>query len=149
MGLVAVAATAVAAAAAAVPATATSAAAAISTATATATAAATTVPTTATAAAPVFAGTGFIDGQGAAVVLLPIEGCNRGFRLIIVRHFDEPKTLAPTGIPIIDHLGRQDLPVRPKQLLEFRAIHLVAQVPDVQLLSHCEISYEWLMTAPF
>jgi hypothetical protein len=89
-----------------------------------------------TAAAAVLAGTGFVDGEGPAVVLLAVEGRDRRVGFLVVGHLDEPEALAPAGVPVVDHLGGQDLPVRAEQLLQLRAIHRVAQVPDVQLLSH-------------
>jgi hypothetical protein len=105
---------------------ATTAAAAAESAATTATAAttkSTTTATTATTTAPLFAGTGFIDGQCAATMFLAVESGDSGLRLVIGSHFDEPKTLATAGVPIVDDLGRHNLAMLAKQLLELRAIH--------------------------
>jgi hypothetical protein len=101
-----------------------------------ATAAATTAAASSAAEAPFLAGAGLVDGEGAAIVLLAVEGLNGCLGFVVVRHLDEPETFTAAGVAIVDHLGRKNLAVLAKQLLEFRAIHLVAQVPDVQLLSH-------------
>jgi hypothetical protein len=91
---------------------------------------------TTTAAAPLFAGTRFVDGKCPAVVLLTIQGRNRGRGLLIRGHFDKSKSFAAPGVTIIDDLCRNHLAMRSKQLFEFRAIDTVAQVPDIQLLTH-------------
>jgi hypothetical protein len=75
------------------------------------TAAAAAVPST-TAAAPAPAATrtlltrtGFVDGQGPAIVLLAIERRDGCLRFLIAGHFNEPEPLAAAGITIIDDLG--------------------------------------------
>src|SRR5688500_5195617 len=140
-GLVAIASAAVAAAAptpAAEP-TAAAAPAAEPTAPAATAAAAEPAPTTAaTAATAIFARACFVDGEGAAAVLLAVQRRDCGRGLVIVGHLDEPETLAPAGVPVVDVLGGHDLAVLPEELLQLRAIDAVAQVADVQLLTHCE-----------
>src|SRR5262249_7350606 len=83
-----------------------------------------------------FARAGFVDGQGAAVVLLAVEGRDRGFRLGVTAHLDEPETLAPPGLPVGDDLGALDRAVLREELFQLRAIDLIAEVTDVQLLAH-------------
>src|SRR5205823_1676207 len=110
------------------------------------TAATTTVAAATTAAAAtaaLFAGTGFIDGEGPAIVLLSVEGLDGSLGFVVVRHFDEAKALGPAGVAIVDDLGRGDLAVLAEQLLEFRAIDLVAQVPDIQFLTHWNLLKKW------
>src|SRR5438067_1113705 len=132
--LVAVAATAAATAAAATEPTAAAAAATAAAAVTTAAAATTTAtePTAATTAAAatraLFARAGFVDGQGATVVLLAVECRDGGRRLVIVRHLDEAEPLAAAGVAVVDDLCRDDLAVGAEQLFEFRAIDFVAQV---------------------
>jgi hypothetical protein len=92
--------------------------------------------TTAAATPAIFARTRFVHGEGSAVMLLPIQGRNRGGRFLIGSHFDKTKAFAPAGVTVIDDLSRHNLAMRRKQLFEFRAIDAVAQVPDVQLLTH-------------
>src|SRR5437588_7512714 len=99
--------------------------------------------------ATLFAGTGFVDGKGTPVVLLAVEGGDGRLRLVIVGHLDEPESLAAAGVAVVDDLSREHLAVLAEQLFQFRAIDVVAQVSHVQLLSHCDVSYEWLQAAPF
>jgi hypothetical protein len=47
------------------------------------------------------------------------------------------------------HLRRQDLPVLGEQLLDLGAIHLVAQIAQIQLLSHRDAPCAWLIAAPY
>src|SRR5207237_1215092 len=108
-------------------------AASASTATAPATTAATAKP-----APTIFLGTRFVDGQRAAVVLLPIQGGDRGRRFLVRGHLDKAEALAPAGVAIVDNLGAGHLTVLPKQLFEIRAGHVVAQIPHVKLLTHLE-----------
>jgi hypothetical protein len=102
---------------------------------ATATAVATTTtPATATAevaARAVFTGLGFVDGQGSALVLLPVEGGNRCLGFFVAGHFDESETFAAAGVPIADDLGAFDSAVSAKQLLKGRAIDVVAQISHI------------------
>ena len=69
-------------------------------------------------------------------MLLAVQGRDRRIGFLVVRHLDEPEALAPAGVAVVDDLGGQDLPVCAEQLLQLRAIDRVAQVTDVQLLSH-------------
>jgi hypothetical protein len=104
----------------------------------TTTASATVSATTATATAgTILARTGFIDGERPAAVVLTVQRCDRRLRFFVSSHFDETETLASTGVAIINDLRRDDLAVLAKQLFQLRAIDLIAQVADVQLLTHC------------
>jgi hypothetical protein len=138
--LVAIATAAVAAATAAATeaATATTTAAATESAAATAAAAesATTTAAAATTAATFFTGPGFVDGQGATAVLLAVEGRDSRLGFGVAVHFDKTKPLAAAGVTIIDDLGRHDLAMGAEQLLEFGAVHAIAEVSNVQLLTH-------------
>jgi hypothetical protein len=142
-GLVSVSSTAIAAistatAAAAIAAAATSAAAsAIAATAAAASTAATTTATESAAVAAVFAGTGFIDGKGAALMLSAVQGGDGRLGLGVAGHLDESESLAPASIAVVDDLGRNNLPMSREQLFQHRAINVVAQVSDVQLLTHC------------
>src|SRR5215210_5163879 len=109
---------------AAAPATVASATAATATAVAAAAAAAATTAVAAaaaaaaTAAGTVLTGPGFVDGEGPAAVLLAVERGDGRLGLVIVRHFDEPEALAAAGVPVVDDLGGDDLPVLTKQLFQ-------------------------------
>ena len=73
--------------------------------TATAATAATTVSATTSASATLFAGTGFVDSQRTPVVILLVQTTDRLVGGIIIRHFDETETLAPTGVPVLNDLS--------------------------------------------
>jgi hypothetical protein len=64
-------------------------------------------------------------------VLLAVQSGNRRLSFLVAGHFHEPETLAAAGVSIIDNLSGHHLAMGAKQLFEFRAIHLVAQVPDI------------------
>jgi hypothetical protein len=100
--------------------------------------------TAATTTGSFFLRTGFIDGQGATVVLDTVEGGNRGCRLVVAGHFDKTKTLAATGIAVVDDLRGDHLAMSAKQLLEFRTVHVVTEIPHVQLLTHVILLYGYL-----
>jgi hypothetical protein len=118
--------------------------AAVATAATATTPAATTVATASTTAtATVFLGLGFVDGEGATVMLLPVEGCNGGLRFFITAHFHESETLAPTGIPVLDHLSALDGAVLGAQLLQIGVRDIVAQISDVQFPAHFNAPASW------
>ena len=100
------------------------------TATSTTTAAETTA-STATTTGTLFTGASFIDGQCAAFMLLAVQSGDRSLGFLVAGHFHEPETLAAAGVSIIDNLSGHNLAMGTKQLFEFRAIHLVAQVPNI------------------
>src|ERR1700722_20015175 len=87
-----------------VPPPAPTAAAAPTTAAASAVAAATTATAAAatTAARTFLTWLGFIDGQGAAAVLLAVQRGNRRLGLAVSAHLDESETLRPAGVPVGD-----------------------------------------------
>lgn len=59
-------------------------------------------------------------------MLLAVETGNGSLGFFIAGHFDEPKTLASAGVAVVDDLGGNNLPVRTKQLFQFRAVDLIA-----------------------
>jgi hypothetical protein len=69
-------------------------------------------------------------------MLLAVERGNRRVRFGVAGHLDEAKALAATGVAVIDDLRRHHLAVLAKQLFQLRAIDVIAQIPDVQLLTH-------------
>jgi hypothetical protein len=81
-------------------------------------------------------------------VLLAIKAGDRRVGFAVIGHFDKAKTLAPAGVTIVDDLRRQHLPVLGKELFQFRAVHLVAQISHIQLLSHLDVSCAWLIYGP-
>jgi hypothetical protein len=101
-----------------------------------ATAAATESTTASAATATIFARTRFVDGQGPAAMLLAIERRDRRLGFLIGAHLDEAESLGSARVAIVDDLSRNNRAVLCEQLLEFRAIDLVAQVPNIKLLTH-------------
>src|SRR5580692_10168297 len=75
--------------------------------------------TTAATSAAFFAGTGFIDGEGATAMLLAVEGGNCRLGFLIGAHFDKSEPFAAAGVAVVDDLGGYHLPMRGKQLFEF------------------------------
>jgi hypothetical protein len=125
------------------PTTATAAATAATTTVTTAAAAATatttavsTTATTTTAWAAAFFGFGFIDGESASAVFLTVECGDTGLRLGIAAHLDESETLAAAGFPIGNHFSALNSAMRSEQFLQCRAIDIVAQISNIQLLAH-------------
>jgi hypothetical protein len=91
---------------------------------------------TTTAAAPVFARLGLVDRQSSTVVILIVEAVDRGLGLSLGVHLDEPETLAPAGVAVLNDLGALDGAELRKQLLKLRAVDLIGQITDIQLLAH-------------
>ena len=129
------------------PATAaTAAAATTATAAISAAAAATAAEAAATAAAAttaaIFARLGLVDGQGATVVLLAVQGGNRRRGFFSRGHFDESEALAAAGVAIGDDLGRGDGAVLGEHLLQIGSAYGIGQVSNVQLLvTHDALQY--------
>ena len=65
-----------------------------------------------------FAGTGLVDGQGASLPLLAIQGLDGGVRSFLGSHADEGETARPPGHFIHDKVNRVDGAVLRKQILE-------------------------------
>jgi hypothetical protein len=106
------------------------------------TAAASAVSTTSsatTAAAALFARARFVDGEGAAAVLLAVERRDRRIRFRVAGHLDKSKTFASPGVAIVDDLCRHHGAMRSEKLLELGAVHAVGQIAHVQLLSHRDL----------
>jgi hypothetical protein len=79
---------------------------------------------------------GLVHGQFATAVLLFVERCDCRLGFEFVFHFDKPKTLAAAGISIINDLRAIHDSVCGEQLLQFRAVHFVAQISDVEFFAH-------------
>ena len=58
-------------------------------------------------------------------MIMIMQSRNRGLSFGIGSHFDEPESLAPTGLTILNHFGAGDCPVLTEQLLQFRTAHAV------------------------
>jgi hypothetical protein len=69
-------------------------------------------------------------------MLLAVEGCDRGLGFFVAAHLDETEALAAARVAIINDLSRHHLTVLTKELLQLGTIDLIAQVPDIQLLTH-------------
>jgi hypothetical protein len=92
--------------------------------------------TTTTTAASVFARLGLVDGQASAVVILVVEAVNRGQGLGLGVHLDESESLAPAGVAVLNDLGALDGAELREQLLKLRAVDLIGQITNIQLLAH-------------
>src|SRR5262245_8422466 len=85
----------------------TAAASAATTAAVTATAT-TTAAAEATATGALFAGLGFVDGEGAAAVFLAVHRRDRGLGLGVAAHLDESEALGASGVAVVDDLRALD-----------------------------------------
>jgi hypothetical protein len=117
---------------------ATTAAAAATVAAAATAAAATTVTASAatTAAATIFLRASFVDGQRATVVLRLVQVLGRFASAIFIFHLDEAKALAAARVAVHDDLRTADNAVLAEEFFENLVGDTVAQVTNVQLLSH-------------
>jgi hypothetical protein len=97
---------------------------------------ATPAPIATASAASIFAGLGFVDRESTAVVLAIVKTIDggQGFGLAIHLHKAEP--FASPGVAVLDHLGALNGPELGEELLELRAIDLIGQITDIQLLAH-------------
>src|SRR5438874_7670375 len=77
-----------------------------------------------------------VDGEGAPVRLFAVQGGDGGLGLLVGLHFHKPEALGPSRVPVHDDLGRLHRAVRLEHLDEIAVAHRVAQVADVQLLTH-------------
>src|SRR5205823_13634084 len=90
----------------------------------------------ATAARALFARLSLVDGQRTTAVVLAVLGGDRGLRLGVAAHFHESEALAATGVTVGDDLRALHGAVLGEELLQRRAIDVVAHVSDIQLLAH-------------
>src|SRR5262249_21390394 len=94
----------------------------------------TTPPGTAAATASLWLG--LVDGQGAAVHLLAVEGGDGGLGLLVRLHLDEGEALGLPRVTVRDDLGRLHPAVLPEQLLQVAGGDGVGQVADIKLFPH-------------
>jgi len=113
--------------------TASSAAAAAATSTTAATAA---IAAATAAASAVRTGLGLIDLNSSAAVVLTIQGGNRRLGFRVAAHLDKGKPLALAGAAIADNLGTLNRAVGAEHFFQVRAFHIIAQISDIQLLTH-------------
>jgi hypothetical protein len=92
--------------------------------------------TTTTATRAIFTRLGLVDGEGAAIVLLPVQGRDGGLRFAVAAHLNKAEALAPAGVPVADDFRRLHGAVLREQLLQIRTCRVIAQVPDIQLAAH-------------
>src|SRR5215831_5821740 len=78
-------------------------------------------------------GTGFVDGQRAAAVLLPGETRDRIARLVVVRELDEPKPLGPPRVSVRDHCHGLHVAVLGEKVAKILLAGAVGKVTDIEL----------------
>lgn len=61
--------------------------------------------TTTTATTTILAGLGFVNRQRAALVVGLVQGADRGLPFLVIRHLNETKSFATTGIAVGNDLG--------------------------------------------
>ncbi len=89
-----------------------------------------------TSTSAVFTGLGLVHRQSTAVMFAVVEAIDGRLRLGLGIHLDEAEAFAPAGVAVLDHLGTLDGSELREQLLKLRAVNLVGQIPDIQLLAH-------------
>ncbi len=74
---------------------------------------------------------GFVDGDGAAIVVRAIQFCDRGLRLGIGCHLDKAETLATSRIAIGDERGGFNSAEGAKFLGQVLFADRIRQIPDI------------------
>jgi len=69
-------------------------------------------------------------------VFLTVECGDTGLCLGIAAHLDKSKTLAAAGFPVCDDLSALNSAMCAEQFLQCRAIDILAQISNIQLLAH-------------
>src|SRR5436190_10858138 len=100
-------------------------------------ASATTTTAATTSSAALFAGPGFVDSQAAAINFLQVERLNGSLGLAVVVHFDKAKTLAASGITVLNDRRIFHLAKLREELLQALARDAVSQITNIQSHSHC------------
>jgi hypothetical protein len=100
------------------------------------TAAAAAVTAAAAATAARLFGSCFVDGHGAAVVLLIVHALNGFASGVVIAHFDEAESLAATGISVLNDFRAPHGSKFGKHFFELGAVDAVAQVSNIKLLTH-------------
>src|SRR6185369_14439406 len=100
---------------------------------ATATTAATTTPA---AAGALFAGTGDIDREGAAIQLRPIQGSNRFLRFSLIAHGHESESTGFVGDAIHHEIDLGHRAMRGKGVLKVVFGDVKGEIPDKQFIVH-------------
>src|SRR5262245_32196352 len=74
----------------------------------------------------------FIDSEAPTIMILAVQALDRGQGLVIVDHFHEAETPAPTGLTITQDLGAAHRPVLLEQFLQLRGCDRVFKVANVK-----------------
>jgi hypothetical protein len=69
-------------------------------------------------------------------VRLLVQAIDGRLRFGVGAHFHESKPFASTRVAVHHHLGIGDCPVLREELLQILVCHLVADVSDIQSLTH-------------
>src|SRR5262249_17725789 len=90
---------------------------------------------------PFFTGTSFIDGEGATLPFLPIEGLDGSTGAFRCGHGHESEAARLAGHFVLHQVGRRDRTMRRKQILEIVLGSIEGEVSNVQFCIHddCEL----------
>src|SRR5262249_39504372 len=81
-------------------------------------------------------GTCFVDGETPTAVILAVQALDGGQGLVVIDHFHEAESPAPTGLSIAQDLGAAHRPVLLEQLLQLLGSDRVFEVANVKPLRH-------------
>jgi hypothetical protein len=101
----------------------------------TSTASATATISTTAAATTFFAWTSFVDCQSTTIELFVMQSIDRITSSIFICHFDESKTLASTGVTVLDDLSAAHCTELCKHLFQALVGNTIGQVTDVKFLT--------------
>ena len=108
--------------------------------------------TTAAAARALFARPGHVDGEGAAINLLAVQGGNGLLRFLGAAHGDEREAAGAIGHAIHHQVGFGDRAMRGKRVLQAVLGGGVGKISYVQFITHvmfyCPTKWRFPQTVP-
>jgi hypothetical protein len=93
------------------------------------------VATAAAAATTVVTGASLVDGKGAAVQVLAVQGADRGLGLGLVRHLDEAEAAGAAGVAVRRDAGAGDGAVSGERRFQGRLAGVKAEIANVNVQS--------------
>jgi hypothetical protein len=73
-------------------------------------------------------------------MFLVVQSVDRRLGFAVRRHLDEPESLAPTGITILNDLGAGHVAECAEHGFQLGIAAAIRQIPDIQTLAHTNVS---------